>query len=407
MSASGYTPTLAHGTKCQMPLKLRVISDHHKVLGPQRSRLFGVTGGTIGRAPDNDWVLPDTNHFISGRHATVTFSAGAWLIEDTSRNGVYLNGSETPLSETGPAILTDGDRLRIGEYEVLVTIDDNSDFSPDASGQIPIPAALRAPAAARQSRAQLAPARQSAARPEPLVAEVKLESFLKPDLETTDLLVPAKRAPAKSDASNSASIRLHADAFDGVDEAVADFCRGLGVDPNALPRRSQAALFTTAGYLLRETALQLARTLRHQAQSAEADASSGASNAESDNPLLTSPSFESTVYRLFEAPGQDRLSGVDALRDAFEQIRDHDDAIEGAIATAVDELLSRIDPARLATRVDQTSTASPFGGNKKAKYWDLYSDVFSAIEQRDERGWPTLLAREFAKALTARLRERR
>src|SRR5262245_12437956 len=106
-----------------MPLKLRVISEHYKKLGPRRSQRFGVTGGRIGRSPDNDWVLPDSQHFVSGHHAAVTFRAGSWLLEDTSRNGVYLNESDVPLNEIGPAKLNDGDRLRIGEYEVLVTID--------------------------------------------------------------------------------------------------------------------------------------------------------------------------------------------------------------------------------------------------------------------------------------------
>ena len=42
-----------------MAIKLRVISDQYRELGENRSRVFGVNGGTIGRAPDNDWVLPD------------------------------------------------------------------------------------------------------------------------------------------------------------------------------------------------------------------------------------------------------------------------------------------------------------------------------------------------------------
>ena len=42
-----------------MAIKLRVISDQYRELGENRSRVFGVNGGTVGRAPDNDWVLPD------------------------------------------------------------------------------------------------------------------------------------------------------------------------------------------------------------------------------------------------------------------------------------------------------------------------------------------------------------
>ena len=47
-----------------MALKLRVISDHYKALGKRSSRLFGVTGGRIGRAADNDWILPDPDRYV-------------------------------------------------------------------------------------------------------------------------------------------------------------------------------------------------------------------------------------------------------------------------------------------------------------------------------------------------------
>jgi type VI secretion system protein len=120
-------------------LKLRVISDHYKALGKRSSRLFGVTGGRIGRAQDNDWILPDPDRYVSSHHAKVSFRSGAWVLEDTSTNGIFINGADTPASVAGPYSLQDGDRLRLGDYEILVSIDERNDFPPDASGQIPIP----------------------------------------------------------------------------------------------------------------------------------------------------------------------------------------------------------------------------------------------------------------------------
>lgn len=400
-----------------MALKLRVVSDQYKQLGAQRSRMFGVTGGTIGRAADNDWVLPDTHHFISSRHATVSFRAGAWLLEDTSRNGVFLNDSDTPLSDSGPAKLSDGDRLKMGEYDLLVVINDHNDFSPDASGQMPIPAALRSPSGGRKRREEaasrkLGPQRSKVeAKAEPKAPhEIKLDAFLQPDLEVTDLLIPPKRKAKQSQTpttstSNSASVKLLNTGFEGVSEALIDFCHGLGVDPTLLPRRSQTALLTAAGQLLRETAQQLTRTLERKQERIESE-TQNAPESSSTSPLLNSPSFESTLRRLLEAPGMDGRSGVEALRISFDQIRNNDEAFDAAVARALDEMLVRLDPARLSARVDQSTPSSPFGGNKKAKYWDAFSELFAAIDQRDGRGWPTLFAREFAKALAAELRER-
>ena len=130
-----------------MALKLRVISDHYKALGKRSSRLFGVTGGRIGRAQDNDWVLPDPDRYVSSHHAKVSFRSGAWVLEDTSTNGIFINGADTPASMAGPYPLQDGDRLRLGDYEILVSIDERNDFPPDASGQIPIPKRVKAAAA--------------------------------------------------------------------------------------------------------------------------------------------------------------------------------------------------------------------------------------------------------------------
>ena len=126
-----------------MALKLRVISDHYKALGKRSSRLFGVTGGRIGRAQDNDWVLPDPDRYVSSHHAKVQFRAGKWILEDTSTNGVFINGSDAPASLDGPYALQDGDRLRFGDYEIIVSIDERNDFPSDASGQVPIPKRVR------------------------------------------------------------------------------------------------------------------------------------------------------------------------------------------------------------------------------------------------------------------------
>jgi type VI secretion system FHA domain protein len=392
-----------------MPLKLRVISDHYKTLGPSRSRLFGVTGGTIGRASGNDWVLPDTKHFISSHHATVLFRAGHWLLEDTSRNGVFLNEAEAPVAKTGAAKLEDGDRLRMGEYDVLVSIDEHNDFSPDASGQMPTPPALRERSSPDSRRSRSAPHKHGTFRSEP--ARSKLDAFLEPDLDVTDLLVPANRTVAKKDTlANSASIQLHVGGFAPAtsDNALADLCRGLAIDPDSLPKASQSALLNTVGQLLRETAVQLTRTLKQQAaRNAEMEIDSDSLNEHRDNSLQSAPSIQAAIFRLLDTQHGRERSSVETLQAAFEAIRTHHDAFEAAVAPAVDELLTRLSPARLTARFDRAPAAtSLLGGNKKAKYWDHYGEMFTAIDQRDSRRWPTVFARDFAKAMTAQLRER-
>ena len=170
-----------------MALKLRVISDHYKALGKRSSQLFGVTGGRIGRAQDNDWILPDPDRYVSSHHCKVSFRAGKWVLEDTSTNGVFINGSDTPASIEGAYALQDGDRLRLGDYEILVSIDERNDFSPDASGQLPAPPRVRTGA----KKAAAAPA-------EDLGEELDLTDLLSDSLITAG---PQKAAPVPLAAS--------------------------------------------------------------------------------------------------------------------------------------------------------------------------------------------------------------
>src|SRR5678815_388575 len=116
-----------------MALRLRVISDHRHRLGDKNTFVFGVSGGSIGRSAENDWVLPDDMRYVSGRHARIVFHKGRYLLQDTSSNGTYVNDNDKPLGSQNPHELQSGDILRIGEYHVQVQIDSATDFSLDDS----------------------------------------------------------------------------------------------------------------------------------------------------------------------------------------------------------------------------------------------------------------------------------
>src|SRR5215212_7516399 len=115
-----------------MAIKLRVISDQYRVLGDNRSRVFGVNGGTVGRASDNDWVLPDPKRVVSGHHFEVQYHGGSYWLHDTSTNGVFVNESDDPASQQGRVELRDGDRLRVGDYDIIISVDARIDFLPNA-----------------------------------------------------------------------------------------------------------------------------------------------------------------------------------------------------------------------------------------------------------------------------------
>jgi type VI secretion system protein len=83
---------------------------------------FDQVGGTIGRAANNDWVLPDPEQHLSKRHCQIDYRDGRYLITDTSSNGVFVNGGTQPLGPHKPYMLCDGDRLVLGDFIVEARI---------------------------------------------------------------------------------------------------------------------------------------------------------------------------------------------------------------------------------------------------------------------------------------------
>jgi type VI secretion system FHA domain protein len=89
-----------------------------------------ITGGefTVGRGPGVDWVLPDPERLLSKRHFAVAFRGGSWQLADTSTNGTYLNRENDPIGAGDLRSLHDGDRVRVGAYEIEIRLveDDNA-----------------------------------------------------------------------------------------------------------------------------------------------------------------------------------------------------------------------------------------------------------------------------------------
>jgi Mrp family chromosome partitioning ATPase len=106
-----------------MSMELLIVRDPHRDVSKHRVRAFGQQGGTIGRAPECFWVLPDPRKFISTHHCAISFRDGTYWLKDISRNGVFLNHSKQPLGRGSEVPIRHGDRIRIAEYEVVVRMD--------------------------------------------------------------------------------------------------------------------------------------------------------------------------------------------------------------------------------------------------------------------------------------------
>jgi len=85
--------------------------------GPSAS--FDELGGTIGRADNNQLVLPDPDRSISRVHAQVVFRNGGYALVDRGSNPVLVNGQ--PLGNGRERPIRDGDTLQVGGYRLQVS----------------------------------------------------------------------------------------------------------------------------------------------------------------------------------------------------------------------------------------------------------------------------------------------
>jgi type VI secretion system protein len=436
-----------------MAIKLRVISDQYRELGEHRSRVFGVNGGSIGRAPDNDWVLPDSKRLVSGHHCDIEYRSGGYWLSDKSTNGVFVNESEDSVAESGPVALQDGDRLRLGDYEILVSVDDRIDFLPAAaelhsaskhldsdigasldldsllspregedSGSISVrnafglklPKEMREAAAAALEQAEAASqadreppppppgaraaeAPAAARAPAPVTADWALKTRAVTRQELADAM--ARRQSRIQARQQTLPFHQQATSWADLKSAVQAFCRGAGIDPGALSPEAQSMLPLLAGQLLREAVvglndLQQART----SNGAPATAAAGSQHAGS-NPLRTSTSVEQALLRLFESHGRIYGGPVDSLRDVLLDAKEHEAAIDAGMRAGLKAVLDQLAPGNVADQFEQgrARTLAP-GQDPRPKYWEHYAELFRVITQNDVGGLPHPFVEAFARA---------
>jgi type VI secretion system protein len=427
-----------------MALRLRVVSEHSTRLGGLATKVFGVHGGTIGRATDNEWILPDPERYLSGKHIRIDFRAGQYILVDTSSNGTYVNGAQVPLGKYHDYPLQDGDYVRLGEYEILVSIDKSNDFPPEESaivaydGQSPSSAAKKStandlgadldlsqllepsnllagdPGGPRDAYGQplstvaRPPATEGAGTPWHMMTRpLKVEPSKAKPAPTP----PAPTPPAPPVSENTPSVssphlsRSHSLAlYEGdFDIGLSSFCRGAGIDPSSITSEARSAALQLAGQMLREAVLGLMELNQARNEFRNRFRIAAPAPDTSESPLNFSRGVDEALVRLLTTVST-RAGSVEAIRENFRELKAQNAATLTATRAAFEEFLSRVDPKELEERFERVGKRGVFGGQNKAKYWDLYAELYAGLAQRPTDGFPHLFTETFAKAYEAKLR---
>jgi type VI secretion system FHA domain protein len=391
-----------------MALKLTIIDDQRGESGRGGSIVFGVGGGGIGRAHDNDWVLPDPQRYLSAHHARVQFRDGAYYLLDTSTNGVYVNEGTVPIGRRVPYPLRDGDRLRMGDYELTVSIDTERGDAPEASAIFPIaPDPLTTNAMAARGDIGIELNVRDLLRPDTAPGGSRMESV---DafgqallIEDAGLLAfdngqPGSAADARAAAPARREPRL-ADRSAENAAGIEAFCRGAGIDVKQLPADAAARMLQLAGVLLREALLGLKglalaqREIRDQTHIQ-------VGKEDPQHIGLTGLPVDDLLLRLMIGHDRRDLDAVQWVRDMLASTRRHDLATMRALHTALSEFLARLDPRALA-QIDGRASGAVAGNGESAGL----AARFRSITEMPAGKLPHLFAEAFARAFVAAFKQ--
>ena len=367
-----------------MPLRLRVISENHKELGGEHTREFAACGGTIGRNNGNDWVMPDPKSYVSGRHAMIDFQGGAYYIVDTSRNGVYINNDDAPVGRGHPQRLFDGDRLRFGDYDILVEISGSDDNFLDDGMRDSV------------ARADLVP--QDESMELQLVDEKRLveDSVLARHLTATDQKTMDRNQPAVRRTQTAPEDLVR----QGEKNAVETFIKAAGLKPSEIAGCTPAEVMQNGGQALRQLISGLTKLLHVRSQLKDAfRLSQTIIQRGQNNPLKFSPTLEDALAYLLIDRSESYLSSREAIEAAFTEVHNHEQAVPKAMLQALTDFIERFDPDELRLQFDQGMKRNPLlAGTNKMKYWELYEDSYQDLINGEEGKLPDAFSREFARA---------
>ena len=387
-----------------MPLQLEIVSDHQEIVGDDNIRVFRDDGGTIGRSLENDWILPDPDRFISGKHATVDFQSGAFYLADVSTNGVYVNEEVDPLGKGNPRRLFHGDRIRMGDFEFAVTLDEGQGLElppPEAMTVVPDHIEQLVDEDSLKSGIQMLDEEaikgddvfHAALFGGPSKEEEIAEKAGKIDIQKNPFSPP----PSKKEvvATNAANL-------------LDSFMKGLGIERADIhPSTDPLEVMENAGRVLKEfvdgsSALLASRTALKSMFRLDQTTVLPRHN----NPLKLAENTRDSMMQLLVGKEGEYLGPVDAVREVCSDLKFHQDAVLEAMISAYQEFADRFDPDELQQNFDKTIDGKPlFKKMNQVKYWQLYCDLYPIMTQAGSGKFPHQFSEEFVRSYEKHIAE--
>lgn len=392
--------------------------------GPQTRMSYPIGGASVvvGRGDDADWQLDDPDMYLSRKHCVIAASDGHLIATDTSRGGTFVDGSEQPLGTGNAVTLTDGMRLRMGDFVFRVdlaavpTAPEPPEKLSSSFTFAPAPAADPAPADRPENlpppfdpfadnTAKQTAAAQDTTPPKPLDMDDPFGLDLPPqEVDTpapsgnrffdTGVPAPLKTAepvpeptppPVKPQPKATPSTPPPAASDDALRAAL---LRGMGIDPDRMqtsdPVAQMEAIGTQYRYLI-EGVMHLLRARASEKQQVRV-AQTLISSADV-NPLKFLATADDAITTMLDNDRPGYLDGQAAINGAYRDLADHQVRTWKALQSALRRMIDQFDPEQIeATLADSGMLEALLAGGRSAQLWrayeERYQDIARAAEER-------------------------
>jgi predicted component of type VI protein secretion system len=382
-----------------MPLTIKIVSAHRDLVGDDCVREYYEEGGTIGRSLRNDWILPDPDRYISGRHATIDYKGGMYYLADTSSNGVYMNGDIEPIGNGNPRRLFDGDRMRMGDFEFEVCIDKGESLvmplepepsvAPDNIEQFVDEDVI-------ETGMQLLDEAE-------ITGDDEFQSLLfggEPKLEDSQPEPEPEPEPEIESASNGSADKQTERVQVTAEDLFDSFLDGLGLNRVELrPSVNRPEMMMAAGIVLREFVEGTIGLLASRAELKSAFRLDQTTVLpRQNNPMKFSSNANDLIKQLLLGAEGEYLGARDAVREANRDLVNHQNAFLDAMNSAFIEFADRFNPDELQEEFDSTMKSTLFSFMNKSRYWDQYRDLYPIMTEKGGGKFPQMFGEEFVKA---------
>jgi type VI secretion system FHA domain protein len=214
-----------------------------------------------------------------------------------------------------------------------------------------------------------------------------------PPASTTEAAAPpigsAARAPAPPASRAPAASSSALDAF----------FRGAGLAPQKVDDKAVEETLHRLGQVMREVILGITENLHVRTdQKGVLRLPNTTIQPQNNNPLKFSASVDEALSNLLLRRSAEYLGPAEAVREAFVDIKQHQQTLMSAVRVAISDYVGRLDPDELENKFTSGKRGGLMSAAHKLKYWDLYKDLYQVVTSHQPQQLPQQFLEDLARA---------